>query len=308
MKYRPLGSLSVSEVGIGCNNFGARLDLAGTTAVVDAALAAGINFFDTADVYGGTQSEVLLGQALGQRRGDVVVASKFGMPLSDTKFGARPEYIRQAVTDSLARLGTDYIDLYQLHYPDDRTPIADTIAALQELVAEGKIREFGCSNFSQDQLREAARIPGQGFVSIQNQYSLLFREPETNGVLDEVAATSMGFLPYYPLANGLLTGKFRPGQPIPEGSRLQGLATSNRAPAWFNERFDTKVSALLTYAEELGIPILTLAFSWLLAHGEVSSVIAGASNPTQVAANAAAVVGLEPAVMTRLNEITAETF
>ncbi len=307
MKYRPLGSLSVSEVGIGCNNFGARLDLAGTTAVVDAAIAAGINFFDTADVYGGTQSEVLLGQALGQRRGDVVVASKFGMPLSDTKFGAQPEYIRQAVTDSLARLGTDYIDLYQLHYPDDRTPIAETIAALQELVAEGKIREFGCSNFSQGQLREAARIPGQGFVSIQNQYSLLFREPETNGVLDEVVATTMGFLPYYPLANGLLTGKFQPGQPIPEGSRLQGLATSNRAPAWFNERFDTKVSALLTYAKEVQIPILTLAFSWLLAHGAVSSVIAGASNPAQVAANAAAVVELEPAVITRLNEITAET-
>ena len=307
MKYRPLGSLSVSEVGIGCNNFGARLDLAGTTAVVDAAIAAGINFFDTADVYGGTQSEVLLGQALGQRRGDVVVASKFGMPLSDTKFGAQPEYIREAVTDSLARLGTDYIDLYQLHYPDDRTPIAETIATLHELVAEGKIREFGCSNFSQDQLREAARIPGQGFVSIQNQYSLLFREPETNGVLDEAVATTMGFLPYYPLANGLLTGKFQPGQPIPEGSRLQGLATSNRAPAWFNERFDTKVSALLTYAEEVRIPILTLAFSWLLAHGVVSSVIAGASNPAQVAANAAAAVELEPAVITRLNEITAET-
>jgi len=307
MKYRPLGSLSVSEVGIGCNNFGARLDLAGTTAVVDAAIAAGINFFDTADVYGGTQSEVLLGQALGQRRGDVVVASKFGMPLSDTKFGAQPEYIREAVTDSLTRLGTDYIDLYQLHYPDDRTPIAETIATLHELVAEGKIREFGCSNFSQDQLREAARIPGQGFVSIQNQYSLLFREPETNGVLDEAVATTMGFLPYYPLANGLLTGKFQPGQPIPEGSRLQGLATSNRAPAWFNERFDTKVSALLTYAEEVRIPILTLAFSWLLAHGVVSSVIAGASNPAQVAANAAAAVELEPAVITRLNEITAET-
>ena len=225
MKQRTLGSLSVSEVGVGCNNFGTRLDQAGAQAVVDAALESGVNFFDTADIYGATKSEVFLGEALGARRSEVVIATKFGMPLDDTHFGAKPEYVRAACDDSLRRLNTDYIDLYQLHFPDDTTPIADTLGALQELVAAGKVREIGCSNFTADQLREAKAAAGSGpsFVSVQNQYSLLERAPERDGVLDACAELGIGFLPFYPLANGLLTGKIRPGEPLPEGTRLANM-------------------------------------------------------------------------------------
>jgi aryl-alcohol dehydrogenase-like predicted oxidoreductase len=219
MKQRTLGSLSVSEVGVGCNNFGTRLDQAGAQAVVDAALESGVNFFDTADVYGGTKSEVFLGEALGNRRSDVVIATKFGMPLDDTHFGAKPEYVRSACEDSLRRLNTDYIDLYQLHYPDEKTPIADTLGALQELVAAGKVREIGCSNFTADQLREAKAAAGNGpsFISVQNQYSLLERAPERDGVLALCEELGIGFLPFYPLANGLLTGKIRPANRSPKG-------------------------------------------------------------------------------------------
>jgi len=218
MKKRSIGSLLVSEVGVGCNNFGMRLDFDGTKAVVDSAIENGINFFDTADIYGGTKSEVLLGQALGGRRAEVIIASKFGMPIDETRFGAKPQYVRSACEDSLKRLGTDYIDLYQLHYPDPTVPIADTIGAMQELVAEGKVREIGCSNFTADQLREAKVAAGNGpsFVSVQNQYSLLERAPERDGVLDACAELGIGFLPFYPLANGWLTGKIHPGAPLPE--------------------------------------------------------------------------------------------
>ena len=306
MQTRTLGSLHVSVVGIGCNNFGGRLDLEATTRVVEVAIESGINFFDTADIYGATQSEVLLGRALGARRSDVVIATKFAMPIDDTHFGASPAYVRQACEDSLRRLGTDYIDLYQLHYPDDTVPISDTIGALHELVLAGKVREIGCSNLNVDQLRDAKVAAGSGpsFVSIQNQYSLLARDPERDGVLEACDELGLGFLPFYPLANGLLTGKIRPGEPLPENSRLSTMATE-RSAHWLSDDFQARVGDLLAYAEQIEVPILRLAFSWLLSHPQVSSVIAGASNPEQVRANAAAPTALSAAQLARLNELTA---
>jgi aryl-alcohol dehydrogenase-like predicted oxidoreductase len=305
MLKRSLGSLEVSVVGIGCNNFGARLDADATKDVVDAALEAGINFFDTADIYGGTKSEEFLGVALGARRSEVVIATKFGMPIDDDHFGAEPAYVRQACEDSLARLDTDHIDLYQLHAPDDRVPIADTLGALHELVTAGKVREIGCSNLNVAQLREAQAAAGDGlkFVSVQNQYSLLARDPERDGVLDACEELGLGFLPFYPLANGLLTGKVRPGQPIPEGSRLAKMP-ADRSAHWLGDRLQAQVGALINYAQEIEIPLLTLAFSWLLSHPEVSSVIAGASNPDQVVANAAAVRKLSTEQIAALNVLT----
>jgi len=305
METRALGSLQVSVVGVGCNNFGSRLDQAGTTNVVHAALEAGITFFDTADIYGATKSETMLGVALGARRDEAIIASKFGMPIDDTHFGAKPAYVRSACEDSLRRLGTDHLDLYQLHYPDDTVPIAETLGALRELVEVGKVREIGCSNLTVAQLTDAKSAAGDGpaFVSVQNQYSLLEREPERDGVLEACSALGMGFLPFYPLANGLLTGKVRPGQPIPEGSRLAKM-TAERSVHWLGDELQSKVAALLEYAESIDVPILSLAFSWLLSHEAVASVIAGASNADQVRANASAVRSLSPDVIARLDELT----
>ena len=305
MEHRSLGSLSVSVVGIGCNNFGKRLDQAATSAVVAAALDAGVNFFDTADVYGETLSEVYLGRALGARRDEAIIATKFGMPIDDTHFGARPEYVRAACEDSLRRLGTDHIDLYLLHYPDDTVPIEDTLGALAELVAAGKVREIGCSNLSADQLRAAVSAAGDrpAFVSIQNQYSLLARGPEDDGVLAACHDLEVGFLPFYPLANGLLTGKVRPGEAVPEDSRLAHMP-ADRSVHWLSDEMRVRVNVLVNFADEVKIPLLTLAFSWLLAHGEVTSVIAGASNPDQVRANAAAATTLSGDVLARLDELT----
>jgi aryl-alcohol dehydrogenase-like predicted oxidoreductase len=305
MLQRSLGSLEVSVVGIGCNNFGSRLDTAGTKIVVDAALDAGINFFDTADVYGRTKSETFLGEALGTRRGEVVIATKFGMPVDDEHFGAAPEYVREACEASLKRLGTDYIDLYQLHAPDDKVPISDTLGALANLVAAGKVREIGCSNLTAAQLREAKAAAGDGasFASVQNQYSLLARDPERDGVLETCDELGLGFLPYYPLANGLLTGKIRPGQPVPEGSRLAKMP-ADRSAHWLGDRLQAQVGALINYAQEIEVPLLTLAFSWLLSHPEVKSVIAGASNADQVEANAAALKKLSTEQVAALNVLT----
>src|SRR3954452_25262362 len=203
MDTRRIGSLEVSVVGLGCNNFGRRLDAQATSAVVDAALDAGITFFDTADTYGDTKSEEYLGRALGRRREDVVVATKFGSRIDEQRRGARPEYVHRAVDDSLRRLGTDRIDLYQLHWPDPEVPIGETLGTLDELVRAGKVREIGCSNFSADQLREArgwsdSRPGAARFVSVQNEYSLLHREPEEE-VLPECAREGLAFLPYFPL-------------------------------------------------------------------------------------------------------------
>jgi aryl-alcohol dehydrogenase-like predicted oxidoreductase len=306
MKTRALGSLQVSEVGVGCNNFGSRLDQGHATDVVNAAIEAGINFFDTADIYGATQSEVFLGEALQGRRDQVIVASKFGMPIDDTHFGASPDYVRSACDDSLRRLNTDYIDLYQLHYPDEKTPLADTLGALAELVAAGTVREIGCSNFTPEQLREAKFAAGTGpsCVSVQNQYSLLDRTPERDGVLQACDELGIGFLPFYPLANGLLTGKVRPGEPIPEGTRLSKMAPE-RSAHWLSDELQARVGTLLEYADTANSTILTFAFSWLLHHREVSSVIAGASSSEQVRANANSVSELADNVFEELNRLSA---
>jgi aryl-alcohol dehydrogenase-like predicted oxidoreductase len=271
MEHRKIGSLTVSAVGVGCNNFGMRIDDAATKTVVDAAIDAGINFFDTADVYGGTRSEVALGKALGNRRDDVVIATKFGAPIDDQHKGARPAYIRRAVEDSLRRLGTDRIDLYQLHRPDEETPIADTLGALNELVVAGKVREIGCSNLAR-------------FVSVQNDYSLLKRDPEIDGVLNECGKTGVAFLPYFPLASGLLTGKYRKGKPVPENTRL---STPRFADRLTDDKLEI-VERLIAFAQGRGHTILELAFSWLLRQPAVASVIAGATRPEQIAANVGA--------------------
>jgi len=283
METRKIGSLDVTVVGLGCNNFGSRLDAEGTAAVVNAALDAGINFFDTADIYGKTKSEEYLGRALGARRNQVVIATKFGMPIDEQHKGARPEYVRQAAEDSLRRLGTDHIDLYQLHQPDPTVPIADTLGALHELVQAGKVREIGCSNFSVAQLREAeeAARDKTRFVSVQNHYSLLHREPERDGVLAECKRLHLAFLPFFPLASGLLTGKYRKGQPIPEGTRIQPGSKQ------LTEQNLDIVERLIRFAESRGHTILELAVSWLLARPVVASVIAGATRPQQVQANVA---------------------
>jgi aryl-alcohol dehydrogenase-like predicted oxidoreductase len=306
MEHRSLGSLSVSVVGVGCNNFGARLDQAGSSAVVHAALEAGVNFFDTADIYGATKSEVFLGVALGARRAEAVVASKFGMPIDDTRHGASPEYVRAACEDSLRRLGTDYIDLYQLHYPDESVPIAETLGALNELVVAGKVREIGCSNFTAEQLRDAKAAAGASatFVSVQNQYSLLDRSPERDGVLAACDELGIGFLPFYPLANGLLTGKVRPGEAPPAGTRLASMP-SDRSAHWLSEEMKGRVAALLAYADSIDTPLLSVAFSWLLSHRAVTSVIAGASSPAQIAANAEAVRELSIGQLEELARLTA---
>jgi aryl-alcohol dehydrogenase-like predicted oxidoreductase len=231
----------VSEVGLGCNSFGRRLDSDATSAVVDAALDAGITFFDTADVYGGTRSEECLGRALGRRRDEVVVATKFGSAVDEQRKGARPEYVRQAAEDSLRRLGTERIDLYQLHNPDPQVPIEDTLGALDELVRAGKVREIGCSNFSAEQLRAAEGAAHDGaarFVSVQNEYSLLHREPERD-VLPESERAGLAFIPYFPLANGLLTGKYRQGQHAPQEAASSpggeiGYSRRGTLPLWRN--------------------------------------------------------------------------
>ncbi len=286
MHTRSIGSLSVSVVGLGCNNFGRKLDTDGTARVVQAALDAGITFFDTADSYGDTQSEVFLGRALAGRRHDAVIGTKFGSKLDEQRHGASPAYIRRAVEDSLRRLNTDRIDLYQLHWPDPEVPIADTLGALDGLVKAGKVREVGCSNFSPAQLREAdqAARPGAAkFASLQNEYSLLHQEPEAE-VLPLCEDLGMAFIPYFPLASGLLTGKYRKGEPPPAGSRI----AEGRHADLFNGHNLEIVERLIAFSEERGHTILELAFSWLLRKPTVASVIAGATKPGQVRANAAA--------------------
>lgn len=296
--FRRLGTsgLSVSTAGLGCNNLGrvgsATAEPAGARAVVDAALDAGITLFDTADVYGipPGRSEELLGAALGSRRGDVVIATKFGMDARGANgpdFGARGSrrYIRQAVEASLRRLGTDWIDLYQLHRPDPDTPLEETLAALDELVTAGKIRYIGHSNFAGWQLADAAwtaqstsRTP---FISAQNHYSLLHREPEVE-LVPAAEAFGVGILPFYPLANGLLTGKYTRGS-APAGSRLDLFKPGLMETAPWDE-----LQQLQSFADERGITMVQLAFGWLLAQPQVTSVIAGATTPEQVTANAEA--------------------
>ncbi len=290
MRTRELGSLNVSEIGLGCNNFGGRLDLPGTRNVLDAAIAAGVTFLDTADTYGGTESERLMGEVLRGRRDDVVLASKFGMPnkVAGIPGGATPEYIRTSIDGTLRRLRTDHLDLYQLHKPHDDVPIADTLGALKELIDAGKVREIGCSNFSKAQLEEAERVATEHdlprFVSVQNEYSMLRREPEAE-VLPTARRLGVAFLPYFPLLSGILTGKYRKGQPLPQGTRVTG---NERWESHLTEPTFELIEQLVAFSEERGHQLLDLAFAWLLAEPAVSSVIAGAMSAEQVQRNAAA--------------------
>ncbi len=285
MQTRAIGSLNVSIIGLGCNNFGRRADYAAARQVIDAALDAGINFFDTADIYGGGESETFIGRALEGRRDQVVIATKFGHEMEGQGKGAKPEYIRRAVEASLRRLKTDRIDLYQLHTPDSDVPIAETLGALNDLVQAGKVREIGCSNFTAEMLREAeaAVQPGAArFASVQNHYSLLERDDEQDA-LPECERLNIAYLPYFPLDRGLLTGKFRLGQPIPEGTRL-----SQNVDFVTDEKL-AYVEKLIAFAHEHGgHSILELAFSWLLTRPQIASVIAGAMTPEQVNSNVAA--------------------
>ena len=285
---RPLGDsgLDVSVVGLGCNNFGRRVDLDGTRAVIDAALDAGVTFLDTADIYGRGASEELIGQVLEGRREAVVLATKFGMDMGDGK-GPRGSagYVHQALEASLRRLRTDVIDLYWYHRPDGVTPIAETLSALDELVQAGKVRAIGASNFSAEQIEEADSIARERdltrFCAIQNEYSLLVRDAERE-VLPMCERLGIGFVPYFPLASGLLTGKYRRGLQAPAGARLSG-----REEIATDEQFEL-LAALDRYANERHLSMTEVAIGALLARAAVSSVIAGATRPEQVRANAAA--------------------
>jgi aryl-alcohol dehydrogenase-like predicted oxidoreductase len=291
MDIRNLGQsgLRVSAIGLGCNNFGGRLDLEQTRAVVHAAFDAGITLFDTADVYGDKGgSETLMGQVLGDMRHGIVLATKFCMPMdaAETLKGGSRRYIMSAVEASLRRLRTDHIDLYQMHRMDPLTPIEESLRALSDLVTQGKIRYFGCSNFSGWRLVEAqwtAKSLGlPGFVSAQDEYSLVKRDHEAD-LLPALNAYGLGLLPYFPLASGLLTGKYRRNRPMPEGARLTN--TQRLADRYLTERNWAISEKLADFAEARGHTPLELAFSWLLAQQPVASVIAGATRPEQIGQN-----------------------
>ena len=293
MRYRSLGNsgLVVSVAGLGGNNFGRRLDVDATRAVVDAALDAGITLLDTAESYGAGRSEEFLGDALAGRRDQVVLATKFGHRSADMGYGAAAGakggrgYILRAVEQSLRRLRTDYIDLYQIHTPDPATPIEETLTALSDLVAQGKVRYLGHSNFAGWQLANAAgaarELGTAGFVSAQNHWSLLERGIEAE-VVPAALHYGLGVLPYYPLANGLLTGKVRRGLPPPEGSRLAGR------PGYITGDKLDRAEKLADWAQQHGVTLLDVAVGGLAAQPGCSSVIAGATSPEQVKANAAA--------------------
>lgn len=295
METRKIGSLDVTVVGIGCDNFGGRIDEERTREVLHAAIDVGINFFDTADDYPvipsglNTKSEEFMGRVLKGLRDKFFIATKFGLPFDDEhQGGATPAYVRRAVEGSLRRLDTDHIDLYQLHMPDPETPIADTLGAMAELVEAGKVIEIGCSNFSVAQLREAAAAVAPGkpaFVSVQNEFSLLNREAEIE-ILPECEATGLSFLPFFPLFNGLLAGGYRRGKPWPEDSRFKDATTERRASVFSEKNLDI-IESLADFAEGRGHTLLDVAFARLLAHPALSSVIAGAVTAEQVRANAA---------------------
>jgi aryl-alcohol dehydrogenase-like predicted oxidoreductase len=301
--------LQVSVVGLGCNNFGRRVDATGAARVVHAALDAGIDFFDTSDTYGPQDSERMLGAALTGRRHDAVIATKFGMsgayPDRPTWRGGSRLHVRRAVEGSLSRLGTDYIDLYQLHTPDPQTPIEETLATLDDLVREGKVRYIGSSNFNGWQIADAdwtARSRGlERFVSAQNHYSLLERAVEKE-VVPACERFGLGLIPFFPLASGVLTGKYRRGQSPPEGTRL--AASPNAGRLLTDRNFDI-MEALERFAAERQLSLLEVAIGGLAAQPSVVSVIAGATRPEQVQANAAA-AAWSPATedLEALNKIT----
>jgi aryl-alcohol dehydrogenase-like predicted oxidoreductase len=291
MEIRNLGQsgLRVSSIGLGCNNFGGRIDEATTKVVIHRALDLGITLFDTADVYGERGgSEAEMGRILGDDRKRIVLATKFAAPMDDTdeKLGGSRQYIMAAVEDSLRRLKTDWIDLYQMHRTDPRTPIEETLRALDDLVRQGKVRYIGCSNFPAWQMTEAAwtaRTNGlNGFVSCQDEFSLIHRAPEAE-LLPAARKLGFGLLPYFPLASGLLTGKYRRNTALPAGTRL--AKTQRLADRYLTERNWEIAEKLADFAEARGRTMLELAFSWLLAQSPVASVIAGATRPEQLEQN-----------------------
>ncbi|MDA0364967.1 MAG: aldo/keto reductase [Chloroflexi bacterium] len=310
MEYRNLGrsGLQVSIVGIGCNNFGGRMDAKATDAVVGKALDMGITLFDSADVYGGAgKSEEFLGKALKGKREDAIVATKFAMKMGEgpMKSGGSRRYIMQAVEDSLRRLETDYIDLYQMHAPDPTTPTEETVRALDDLVTSGKVRYLGNSNYAGWQIANASWVQKneglEPFVSAQNQYSLLDRSIERE-VIPACEAFGLGMLPFFPLASGLLTGKYRRGESAPEGTRLAAGPMGERMLT--DQNFDI-VEKLEDWARAHDHTILELAFSWLATKPYISSVIAGATKPEQVDANAAAAAWrLTDAEMAEVDQIS----
>jgi aryl-alcohol dehydrogenase-like predicted oxidoreductase len=291
MEIRNLGQsgLRVSTIGLGCNNFGGRIGLEETGAVIHKAIDLGITLFDTSDTYGNQGgSETMMGQILGDRRKQIVLATKFGNPMDDSgeKQGGSRRYIMNALEDSLRRLKTDWIDLYQIHSFDPRTPIAETLRTLDDLVRQGKVRYIGLSNFPAWRLTEAywtARLHGYApFVSNQDEYSLVFRDPEAD-LMPAARAACMGMLPYFPLASGLLTGKYRRNAPMPAGTRLTN--TQRLADRYLTERNWAIAEKLGDFATARGRTMLELAFSWLLAQKPVTSVIAGATKPEQLEQN-----------------------
>jgi len=309
MEKRKIGSLEVTLCGLGCNNFGGRLDAEQTEVVVRAALDSGVNFFDTADIYGGTLSEEFLGRALHSVRDDVIIATKFGMPVGGdaARSGASPAWIRSAVEDSLRRLGTDRIDLYQQHAPDPNTPLSETLATLDELVREGKVREIGCSNFSGALIEEAEMLSKANgwarFVSVQNFYNMTHRDAETDAI-PVAERRGLAFLPYFPLANGLLTGKYRRGAPLPDGTRISTASEERRASLLSGENLDL-VERIADLGKARNMSILEVVMAWLVSRGTIASVIAGATSAEQVRGNAAAVAArLPPADLDELNKAT----
>jgi len=312
MQLRNLGQsgLRVSTIGLGCNNFGGRIGLEATRAVIHKALDLGITLFDTADTYGERGgSETLMGQILGDDRKRIVLATKFAMPMDDVgvKVGGSRRYIMQAVEDSLRRLRTDWIDLYQMHQTDPRTPIEETLRALDDLVRQGKVRYVGCSNFAAWQVVEAAwtaRSNGLNpFVSHQDEYSLVFRKPEAE-LMPASRKYGLGMLPYFPLASGLLTGKYRRNAAMPADARL--TKTARLADRYLTERNWQIAEELGDFVEARGRTMLELAFSWLLAQAPVTSVIAGATLPEQLEQNVkAGAWALDAEDLAEIDRITA---
>ncbi len=311
MKLRKLGESGpqVSVVGLGCNNFGLRIDLEASRKVIQKALDMGITLFDTADIYGNRGgSETMLGQILGENRKRVVLATKFGGGMNDsgTMKGASRRYLMSAAEASLKRLRTDWIDLYQIHFPDPATPIEETLRALDDLIRAGKVRYIGCSNFAGWQLVDAqwtARHNNlHAFVSCQNEYSLLVRNVERE-LLPAMQKFGVGMLPYFPLASGLLTGKYARNKPAPENTRFQAL--KGLADRYLTESNWKIVERLEKFCGNRGHMMLELAFAWLLARPAVASVIAGATRPEQVEQNARAADGvLTPEELAELDEIS----
>ena len=295
MEYRPLGKsgLRVSAIGVGCNNFGMSVDEAATKVVVDKALDLGITLFDTADIYGQGNSERFLGKALGAKRKDIVLATKFGMVMGEAwnqRGGGARGYIMRAVEDSLRRLGTDYIDLYQIHQPDSGTPIEETLRAMGDLVHQGKVRYIGHSNFAGWQAADAAWTAKvhsfTPFVSAQNRYSLLTRDIEAE-LVPACEAHGVSILPYFPLESGLLTGKYKPGQKPPEGTRWAAWSTHAAAYAkqFFSDEMFARAGKLQALSDAHGHSMLEMAVGWLLSRNYVASVIAGATKAEQIVQN-----------------------